>query len=353
MTNLKNFEINKQKLIDDKLFYNAEYKVIFLEKHKDKTQDFNFYYRLFSNIKQIEEELGRDMYDFSRRDIEGVVSQMHPSTSSAAAKIIAMIKRYLSHAAQDGEKMSNIVQISSMVDMANSFMPNNPKFYISEAELQLLEDSCINPQDAFIFRAVFEGISGAEMIELRNLKMTDIDVYQNLVSVNLDNYNKNRTIRVTDRFIDLAVKAYDQKVYILNNGEDVSEDFLRANTEYELEDSGYIMKKSKIGRAIKDAPVTTPTLYKRFNNIKTFQSFKTIDKYYLKFNNIYKSGAIWYAARYLEEKEITIKKLNDEKLKEVSRHVKNVYQDLPVDIRKIVNLDNIKELYVEKGKIRA
>ncbi|TCI26680.1 hypothetical protein EVJ32_04715 [Exiguobacterium sp. SH5S4] len=352
MTNLENFETNKQKLLDDDLFYNAEYKLDFLDKHKTKTQDFNFYYRLFINVKEKEESLGRDMYDFSRRDIEDVVSGMHPSTSSAAAKIIAMIKRYLTHAAQDGEKSSNIVhQVGKLTDMANSFLPSNPKFYVSEAELQLLEDSCMNPQDAFIFRAIFEGVLGAEMTELRNLKMSDIDIHQNLVSINIADYNKNRTIRVTERFIDMAVKAYEQKVYILNNGEDVSENFMRANTEYELEDSGYIMKKSHIGRMIKDAPITTPTLYKRFNNIKAFQSFETIDKYYLKFNNIYKSGAIWYGARYIEEKQIAIKKLTDDHMKEVARHVKNVYQDLPVDIKKIVNVENIEELYVEKGKI--
>lgn len=351
MTNLDKFIHEKQSIIDEELFYNPEYKLDFLEKHKEKIQDFNFYYRLFLNIKHLEEEQGRDLYDFSRRDIEDIVSQMKPSTSSAAAKIIAMIKRYLTHAANDGMKMTNIIQIRSMVNMADRFKPNNPKYYVSESEIQLLEDSCINPQDAFIFRAIFEGVAGAEMIELRSLKMTDIDIYQNLVSINLKNYNKNRTIRVSDRFIDIAKKAYEQKVYILNNGEDVSEDFMRVSTAYDLEDSGYIMKKSFIGRMIKDAPVTNPTLYKRFNNIKSFQSFETIDKYYLKFNNVYKSGAIWYGAKYIEEKEIPIKEIDDKKIKEIEKHVKNVYQDLPVDVRPIINMKNIEELYVEKGVV--
>jgi len=351
MTNLNKSEHAEDKKIEEIKFYNQQYKLYFIDKHKDKIQDYNFYRRLFNLSKELEEELGRDLCDFSVEHINQIISAMQPSTSAAAAKNIAMIKRYLVHAAQDGEKMTNIIQINRLTHDAVQFLPSNPKYFISEAELQLSEDSCMNAQDAFLFRAVFEGIGGAEMIELRSLKMKDIDTDKNLVTIDLENYNKNRTVRVSERFVDIAMKAYNQTAYVLNNGEDVDEDFRRINSDYQLEPSVYILKKSNIGRIKHDEPVANPTIYKRLNTIKDFQSFKSIDKYYLKFNNIYKSGALFAGAKYIAEREMDIDNLSQSEWTEVVRFIKNTYLDLPVDPKNILTTDNIKELYAEEGRM--
>ena len=348
MKNLDNFkDINNE---NPNQFYNADYKLTFLDKHSDKPQDYNFYKRLFIQAKELEEEYNRDLCNFSGEDISEVIASLHPSTSAAAAKNIAMIKRYLIHAAQDGEKMTNIIQINSFTHSAIKFIPTNPKYYISEYELQLIEDSCINPQDAFLFRAVFEGVLGTDMIELRKLKISDIDEERNIVNINLKDYNKNRNIEVSNRFVDLAYKAYNQKTYILNNGEEVHEDFRRTNADYTLEESDYILKKSNIGRIIRNEPITKPTLYKRLGSIKNFQTFKSIDKYYLKFNNIYKSGAIWKAAKYIEERKMEIESMDKHDWNEVAMFVANTYQDLPTNIKSVINEENITELYYSKEK---
>lgn len=189
------------------------------------------------------------------------------------------------------------------------------------------------------------------MVELRNLKMKDIDVDNNLVTIDLKDYNKNRTVKVSDRFIDIAVKAHNQTAYVLNNGEDVDEDFRRVNSDYQLEPSIYILKKSNIGRIKHDEPVANPTIYKRLNTIKDFQSFKSIDKYYLKFNNIYKSGALFAGAKYIAEREMDIDNLSQSEWAEVVRFIKNTYLDLPVDPKNILTTDNIKELYADRGRI--
>lgn len=95
-----------------------------------------------------------------------------------------------------------------------------------------------NAQDKFIVMALFNGISGEDVCELRGLKVSDIDFKNNKIIL------PNREIHMDAEFAEITKEAILQKTYITRISDSVhaSEDF-----EFNM-DSEYVIKSKPTSR---------------------------------------------------------------------------------------------------------
>lgn len=99
-------------------------------------------------------------------------------------------------------------------------------------------DEFINAQDKFIILALFNGIMGEDMIELRELKVKDIDFEKNIINV------AGKEVKMDAKFASIAKEAIEQKTYIFQNS-----DSIHASEDYEINtDSEYVVRVKPTGK---------------------------------------------------------------------------------------------------------
>lgn len=100
--------------------------------------------------------------------------------------------------------------------------------YKKEEVIAFAED-LINAQDKFILLALFNGIMGDDMVELRELKVADIDFEKNIINVS------GRVIEMDSYFANVAKEAIAQQVYQsrFSNCTSTKDDYLiNTNSEF-------------------------------------------------------------------------------------------------------------------------
>lgn len=75
--------------------------------------------------------------------------------------------------------------------------------------MDLIDHKILNAQDAFIFICLFEGIKGKDYKEIVEMKLSDIDMDNKCVQL-----STGRNVIVTDKFIEIAIKADNQVEYV-------------------------------------------------------------------------------------------------------------------------------------------
>ena len=106
------------------------------------------------------------------------------------------------------------------------------KVTITKDEVVEITNELVNAQDKFIILALFNGIMGEDMIELRELKVKDIDFEKNIINV------AGREVEMDAKFASIAKEAIKQKTYIFQNS-----DSIHASEDYEINtDSEYVVR---------------------------------------------------------------------------------------------------------------
>ena len=106
------------------------------------------------------------------------------------------------------------------------------KSIITEKELLEVINMLDNAQDRFLLMAIFRGIAGKQAKDIINLKSTDIDFKNNIISL------PEKTIVMDAVLAKLAKDAIDEKEYTV-----ISSDFMGKIETYEVnEKSNYLIK---------------------------------------------------------------------------------------------------------------
>lgn len=163
------------------------------------------------------------------------------------------------------------------------------KKYLTTEEFDELLKILINAQDRALITLLREGAKGEDNEELINLRKSDIDYKNNILTLTRNNGDM-RKIEVSSRTIEILDETIYEKEYYKNNGEldgfFRSPKFYLANTEYILRPAG----RSRTGK------IKSQNVHRRLKIIGSI-----IDNRFLTPTTVWYSGIIEYAKRYKKE----------------------------------------------------
>ena len=296
----------KENFVADPAWYDVEVKKQYLESVSESQKIYTHY--LMRKMSEHEKAVGEPLYNQNTENIENFLFSLFPLTTQTSYKAIGYVIRYMRFATELGVKRSNIILIENSLSYAEKFIPQNARKFITIDHLETLVNNCENLQDQIIFRLVFEGLKGDNLSELRFLKPSEVyekqldGKIQYFIDINSSTKN-NRTIRISENLYHLCHNAAHQKEYLLNNGRELEAAIAsRRGDTQELVDSGYIIKRSKIGRSAQDenSPISYHGLYSRVKKIISYEEFEGIDPDYMKFSSLYQSGALYEGYRIID-----------------------------------------------------
>jgi integrase len=266
--------------------YNQEIKEKFLETYENE-QSRKTINNVFLKSELIESVLDKDLYNFNQTEIGKVISNANPHSKMVARSLGRFISQYISWAMPYRESNLNPLQGADQ-GWYDKFVDKTKKIHHSFEEfLELLEDpNMLNAQDqAFLF-CLFEGLSGKQFSEIREITIEDINWDNNEIYIK----ERDQIIQVSPeciKYLDKAVKQDTYYVYHSNTKE---------FKEKELLESKYIFKNVKAGRNYPYTQVSMTTLYNRLNSIKDIFGIE-----YFTGNSLRQSGMIWESIKLYKE----------------------------------------------------
>jgi len=223
--------------------YNEEFKRGFLWSIKGKKELYKTAEKIFEVAKEYEMVLGKDLYQFEPDEIERVIkSYVHGVGITAIKMAISALLQYFDYA-----KKNKKVNINPMIkyDYLGDY-----KHYldettiianiITEEEYRYIINNLYNPIDACIIALIWEGL---EFEELRNLKISDIDLEKGIINL------PDRILHMPDYLRELVSDAIEEDFYVRENGN---------GKKYRLAYTGYLVRMELRGNNVE--PVVNPNV---------------------------------------------------------------------------------------------
>ena len=195
--------------------YNEDIKKRYIiEKERITSTPEGYLKRLFEKTETFEKRLGKDISSFTVYDIIDVYKTFNLTSINFLTVLHSHLTLYT-----DWCLKQNIVP-----DCQNHFSELNSetlykcinivafkKTIITKEILYSWLEKIINPSDAFIMIALFEGIKGKDFCEIVNLNMSDF-------SSNQVKLCTGRELTVSDKLVNIALEASTTKIYYSTNG---------------------------------------------------------------------------------------------------------------------------------------
>ena len=138
----------------------------------------NFLEHVFEKVSAKEEELGKDVCNFTKAEIleyyktSNIISFYSASTINSIFSVYVrwcLQKNLVTDCQNHFEEMDN----ETLMNVVNKFVFNK-RIVTREKMIELCEE-LINPRDRFVLLSIFEGIKGDNFKEIVNLRPEDID----------------------------------------------------------------------------------------------------------------------------------------------------------------------------------
>jgi hypothetical protein len=314
--------------------YNEEFKEQYISKF-DKESTQKAIRNIFKKSFSTELILEKDLYDFSKEEVENVIRGMIPFDQYMAYDLGNQIARYIDYAITCGRTIAEN-PISAVTPEWYKTMVDKKHNLFSEDEIHSLVERLINSQDKAMIALIFEGVTGKLLFELRNIKLSDVNEVLNLVTLRNDVGEIIRIIKVTD-WCMVQIKSAFSDIYYQT---------LKDNSEKQLvEFNDYLFRNFQNRSTSKTGSILSQTLYVRIRNIS-----EVYDIPFLKPKAILKSGMIAMAVRLLEDNG----HLGKKQLEEISdqfdygKFYQNAYKEKVINVsymKRTINEKEIKKLY--------
>lgn len=324
--------------------YNEEIKKQFLERYEEESTR-NVYARIFYHSHLIEEGYGKDLYDFNIEEINDLMRSLNPLTKASARTSASMIRTYIDWAISRRQNNLNPLDLVDS-EWYESFLDDADSLYFTKDQIDEILSQCRNYQDAVIISLLFEGVSGKEVSELRNLKITDVNQNTNELTLHNNKKDEARTIKVSDQCIKFIMGAYNQKDYLKGNG-DLDPDKKVYKPTHDLIETGYIIKAAKT-RTETIGAVTAHLIYQRLIGLSKYFDMPHLSKV----KSIQQSGMIWMAKKLIERDG----ELGKEQYIEICKHYnyatrKSANGDTEYiwgRLKEIVSRDLVDKMYIRR-----
>lgn len=294
--------------------YNRELKQRFMSTYDESTQKSLIF--IFNKSAQLEYSLGKDVYAFNREELDDLFMLYDSGSRASVASRFSIIGKYIDFAIEQGFLKTgiNLVKNLSGNEYYEKYVSKiaERKKILNTEQLDDLIDFCVNDQDGAAFAMIREGGRGRQeeenaLEELINLRIEDCNFETNEITFTRNN-GETRTIKVSDKTMDLLKDANAQDKYIRKNGE--ASDWAKAkkNDRMLLYQNGYIFKPTRKGFMGK---INAKTIIQRIGTIKELYGNP-----FISVTNIWLSGMVEYGKQIKTEKG---KELDREDYKEICR----------------------------------
>jgi integrase len=289
----------------DYSLYNEPVKLEFLSQYK-REGTIRAMKRIMHHSLSMEKRLNKDLGSFTNEEIDYFIRRILQPTSVLSAKSNCnVLSLYLKFAQEKNMRTDNPLDVNS----------NEYAKYATENETDLISFSDMNDitmtvlanaNDALIIRLIFEGALGFELSEVANLKESDVDFDNSIITLHDDSEKKEvkeRTLKVNRGTMELIRSAIKETVYKKQNGE-MDDSNPRIKTEIELLESEYVLRPSTNRTSIGgNSPLkcSRATLYSRIRVVREVDALKSVQA---KWNTkqIQRSGMLWQALKIVQKK---------------------------------------------------
>lgn len=217
--------------------YNEDLKKRYIDKKESEVVLApNFLKNTFTKTEPFEEKLGKDVSNWTRKEIEEFYKYIDVSSLESLNLLHSNLSQYTNWCltetlVPDGQNHFQELDSKALLPCVNTDLLY--RSIITWEELVEKVDTIKNYTDRYIFYALFEGMGGDKFEEITKAKLNDIENH----TIHLCT---GRTISVSSKFIEAAENAANEREYITNGkgGTEIANDF----TE---EDDGLIFKRLK------------------------------------------------------------------------------------------------------------
>ena len=263
--------------------------------------------RVFRKAERFEEKYEKDISCFTVDEIRYCYKMLNLASTNSLVVINSTLSLYTQWCLEQNlvpDSQNHFLEMSlDAIDSLTNKTVKNASI-ISKETIYDWIDALENPCDQFILLALYEGISGKQMCELVNLRLSDFN--GNKVTLHTGKMAKDadgneievcRTITVSDKLVHLAHQSADEKKYYQRHEEDG--DVYYTEIEY-LPDEDLILKNyPNVQKG-----VSAFQLGRRLIN-KILRIAKIVDAEYLTTTVIITSGKINFIKERCEELKIS------------------------------------------------
>lgn len=232
----------------------------------------NYYWdALFAKSEAIEETYGKDLYNFSKKEIMSLYKYFDSKSFDFLRVTNFNLIKYIQWALQealiiDGQNHYAELTAEEISGCVNKF--GLDESIITKAQLFEILNRIVSARDQFILLALFEGIKGMNYCEIINANINDINGNKMTLST-------GRTVEVSKDLVRIATDAAKEEKYISPGGR-----------EYRLYgDYGAIYKYTKDNSTEEDKIRRFPKACRNLLNALGVSQYVTI-------NSIFTSGLI-------------------------------------------------------------
>ncbi len=244
--------------------YNSTLKQEYLNIHKKGTQ-MNLD-RIFKMTRQTEEELGKDLFDFTREELRMTFFTFMASTKGASKSLVSLVNTYIDWAIECEYKKNDNPLDSVDLAWKEQFVIQPEKVFFTDDEIYNMLNKIVSAQVACTFYAPFKGIRGIDNAEIVKLKKCDID--EEACTVKLTEKDGSiRKIEVDDKFISLCHAAIEEEELVKSNGEPDAN--IRSDS-IDLVENEYI---------VRSADMNTKN-YEEADGAIVYRRFRTLENYF-------------------------------------------------------------------------
>ncbi len=218
--------------------YNPDAKNRFMNQYEGKAN----IERVFKISYDMENDFGKDLFDFNREQIRKLGYLFMPSTKNSSVQNIRYIETYIDWAIDEGLTKGVNPLIGVDKEWKEQFANENLKLLWRKDEIDHIVLSRRNGQDQAIITLLWNGVKGKNNVEIVKLKRTDINDKEGIL-VLFDENDDNRKISVDQQCIATCLKAYSESEYESKNG-NVSKEAKNSINQLVISDEGYIIRPS-------------------------------------------------------------------------------------------------------------
>ncbi len=256
--------MNIEKEVKKKSYYNRKNKISFLLSLKDT--DFTIDKKAYAlqKVRKIEEKFKKEILYFDYDEIEYTMKNLeyrHIMNLNLALDTFIEYNKFMTN---DKNNLFETYKKKNGKELYKYIVDLKLEKYFSEEKLNTLIDSIDVNRDKGLILALYEGIRGKHLYELRSLRVENIDEVNKKIRV-IDFDQTEREVSVSSRLIELLFATNEEKSVILKDGNRTRERYFE-NTPYIFRSAEYLSTVRNID--LQEKMVSNHTINSIFKSIQ-------------------------------------------------------------------------------------
>jgi hypothetical protein len=220
-------------------FFNQDRKFEYLATKKKGTRTINE--RVFKVAYPMEEQLNKDLADFSKDELTKFFYLFRPATKASSSANVQYVYKYIEWNLEKNYKVGLNPLDFVDTEWKQQFANENIKRFWTKEEIDKIISTRVNYRDKALVSLLFQGVMGTAGSEILNLQRGSLDRHNFRLHLHDDN-TLSRTIPVPEETIDYCLKAHLEDEYHKANG--MPDPNIKSATLH-LVDNDYIIRTGK------------------------------------------------------------------------------------------------------------